>query len=81
MEQQIKFVDSLVDVLDDLDALGIQGIQRQRAINSFLGMKARHMDVPLMGSFELTPLCNLDCKMCYVHLTHNQIAKDERLQI
>ena len=79
LEQQIKFVDSLIEVLDDLDELGIQGIQRQRAINSFLGMKARHMDVPLMGSFELTPLCNLDCKMCYVHLTQNQIAKDERL--
>ncbi len=79
MEQQIKLVDSLIEVLDDLDALGIQGIQRQRAINSYLGMKARHSDTPLMGSFELTPLCNLDCKMCYVHLTHNQIAKDERL--
>ena len=25
-------------------------------------------DIPYSGSFELTPLCNLDCKMCYVHL-------------
>ena len=25
-------------------------------------------DTPSTGSFELTPLCNLDCKMCYVHL-------------
>ena len=25
-------------------------------------------DYPYGGSFELTPLCNLDCKMCYVHL-------------
>lgn len=25
-------------------------------------------DIPISGSFELTPLCNLDCKMCYVHL-------------
>ena len=25
-------------------------------------------DVPYSGSFELTSLCNLDCKMCYVHL-------------
>ena len=30
--------------------------------------KAYRADVPLNGSFELTPLCNLDCKMCYVHL-------------
>ena len=25
-------------------------------------------DLPGTGCFELTPLCNLDCKMCYVHL-------------
>ncbi len=24
--------------------------------------------IPLSGIFELTPLCNLDCKMCYIHL-------------
>ena len=30
--------------------------------------KAREADIPYSGSFELTPLCNLDCKMCYVHL-------------
>lgn len=31
--------------------------------------KARGTDTPISGCFELTPLCNLDCKMCYVHLT------------
>ena len=31
-------------------------------------MNARENDVPIVGAFELTPLCNLDCKMCYVHL-------------
>ena len=30
--------------------------------------KTREADVPCSGNFELTPLCNLDCKMCYVHL-------------
>lgn len=30
---------------------------------------ARETNTPIGGSFELTPLCNLDCKMCYVHLT------------
>ena len=37
----------------------------------FLAMmqeRTREADVPYNGSFELTPLCNLDCKMCYVHL-------------
>ena len=30
---------------------------------------ARETDTPICGNFELTPLCNLDCKMCYVHLS------------
>ena len=30
---------------------------------------ARANDTPISGCFELTPLCNLDCKMCYVHLS------------
>ena len=34
--------------------------------------KARMNAVPLRGTFELTPLCNLDCKMCYVHLNREQ---------
>lgn len=40
--------------------------------NQFLNeakKKARETDTPINGSFELTPLCNLDCKMCYVHLS------------
>ena len=47
-------------------------------ISSFLQSKARETDTPYTGHFELTPLCNLDCKMCYVHLNSTQI-KDNRL--
>lgn len=25
--------------------------------------------IPVSGVFELTPRCNLDCKMCYIHMT------------
>ncbi len=38
-------------------------------VMKFLDAKARAMNVPIFGQFELTPLCNLNCKMCYVHLT------------
>ena len=42
-------------------------------LSAFLNRKAREQGVPLNGQFELTPLCNLDCKMCYVHLTKGQL--------
>ncbi|MDO4814974.1 MAG: radical SAM protein [Bacillota bacterium] len=35
-------------------------------ISRFLHMKASAAGIPLSGTFELTPCCNLSCKMCYV---------------
>lgn len=32
---------------------------------------AKEQKTPLMGHFELTARCNLDCKMCYVHNQDN----------
>lgn len=34
----------------------------------FLWENAFKNAIPVSNIFELTPLCNLDCKMCYVHL-------------
>ncbi len=70
---------SLAEVMDDLDARNIQGVYRYRAVNGYISLKARYKDIPVSGTFELTPLCNLDCKMCYVHLNSNQIQLNERL--
>ena len=41
--------------------------------SDFLEMKARKKGVPMSGIFELTPLCNFSCRMCYVHLTGAQL--------
>ena len=30
---------------------------------------ARENRIPLTGAFELTPMCNFSCKMCYVRRT------------
>lgn len=38
-----------------------------------LRVKAHKNYIPIHGHFELTPLCNLDCKMCYVHLNEDNI--------
>ena len=31
--------------------------------------------IPISGTFELTPRCNFNCKMCYVHLAPKQIPR------
>ena len=40
---------------------------------SYLARKAREKGVPVLGQFELTPLCNFRCGMCYVQLTETQL--------
>lgn len=59
-----------------LDRLRQQDGQRApkfNAFSEFLEAKARTQGVPIHGQFELTPLCNLDCRMCYVHLAPHQM--------
>ncbi len=34
--------------------------------------KARQNQTPINASFELLPLCNMDCKMCFVRLSHQE---------
>lgn len=36
--------------------------------------------VPINGSFELLPLCNLNCKMCYVRLSREEMEKQGTLR-
>lgn len=31
--------------------------------------------IPISGTFELTPRCNFNCRMCYVHLAEKEIYK------
>lgn len=41
------------------------------ALLAVLFAKADINKIPLGGSFELTPRCTLDCKMCYIHRKEN----------
>lgn len=64
---------SLRELLSLLNAQGVKDYRRYEAVRKFLNFKARDKAIPISGSFELTPLCNLDCKMCYVHLQKEQM--------
>lgn len=41
-------------------------------VTEYLHQKACRMGIPLSGSFELTPVCNMACKMCYVRMTKQE---------
>lgn len=73
--EEPKNIIELIKILKEND---VPEEQYRQYVNTLIEMKGRRNDLPLTGSFELTPLCNLDCKMCYVHLNANQY-KPERL--
>lgn len=43
-------------------------------IRRVLTRRCASLGIPISGIFELTPRCNLRCKMCYVRLTPAQMA-------
>lgn len=63
----------LLELLDEWEKQGASDAEITQRMNRYLDSKAREEGVPLHGTFELTPLCNLDCKMCYVHLSEKQL--------
>ncbi len=73
MMEAIRQAASLPKLAAALREGGVEEAQQGWAVRYFLDMRAREKGLPLKGTFELTPLCNLDCKMCYVHLAPDQL--------
>ena len=69
------------ELLDILREKNGRGIQHFRNVTGYLGMKAREKGIPFSNQFELTPLCNFDCKMCYVHLNAEQLKGQKILPV
>lgn len=63
----------IFEVLDVVRNKGVSDEQIYSSVNFFLEQKARETFTPICGTFELTPFCNLNCKMCYVHLNETQV--------
>lgn len=49
-------------------------IEKTANIRRALTRRCAALGIPVSATFELTPRCNLQCKMCYVRLTPEQMA-------
>ncbi|MBR2996001.1 MAG: radical SAM protein, partial [Lachnospiraceae bacterium] len=74
-------INNLSELLASLKADNISPDSYHIYIDRFLSFKAREKGIPYTGTFELTPLCNLNCKMCYVHLTPEQMQGRKLLSV
>ena len=70
-----------IDVIQELKESNGKEEQNFSNITLLLDAKARAKGIPLSGQFELTPLCNFDCKMCYVHMHQDQLEDKKILPV
>ena len=69
------------DLIEQLRKKNGKQHQSYGEMERYLGLKARDKGIPISGKFELTPLCNFDCKMCYVHLNADQLKRQSVLPV
>ncbi len=69
------------DFLNQLRKENGKQVQSYQDLTDYLERKARIKGVPFLGQFELTPLCNFNCKMCYVHLLPGQLKERSVLPV
>lgn len=47
-------------------------------LTDYLMNKASRTGIPMNGTFELSPVCNLSCRMCYVRKTQAEVLAHDR---
>lgn len=52
-------------------------MRQDTPLRRILSSRAAKLKLPVSGGFELTPRCNLSCKMCYIHQNGNACAAQE----
>ena len=76
-----KEPENVIELLGQLKVRAVPQAEYKSYIDSFMDFKARRLAIPHHGTFELTPLCNLDCKMCYVHLHRSEMNGAELIPV
>lgn len=66
-------IQSLPELVELLHRKHVPRNRYWRCIEAYQETKASERGIPIFGQFEITPLCNLDCRMCYVHLDPKQL--------
>ena len=73
-DKGMKAPSSALEFIEQVRKQNGKQVQNYKTLSRYLDEKAREKGVPICGQFELTPLCNFSCRMCYVHLNADQLA-------
>ncbi len=61
-----------------MEQMNILNTPPSRVLTDLLYTKASQMLIPLSGTFELSPVCNFACRMCYVRKTPQEVRCSPR---
>lgn len=50
-----------------------QNVPMQPQVRRYLYQKAAQNRTPVSGTFELTPRCNMNCRMCYIRMSEQEM--------
>lgn len=50
-----------------------QNVPMQPQVRRYLYKKAARNRIPISGTFELTPRCNMNCRMCYIRMSEEEM--------
>lgn len=51
----------------------------QNGLEKALCDRAFQEEIPLSGTFELLPVCNMNCKMCYVRISYEEMERQGKM--
>lgn len=55
-----------------------KNVKKSLTLSEYMLHKASMAKIPLSGTFELSPICNFSCRMCYVRKTANEVREHSR---
>ena len=58
--------------------MDLRKVTGEAKLTRYMFDKASQANVPLSGAFELSPICNFACKMCYVRKTAQEVKNSSR---
>ena len=80
-EGQMQESPNVFELLEELRKRTGKTSHSYKELSDCLDRKARQKGIAVFGQFELTPLCNFSCRMCYVHLEADQLAGQKVLPV
>ena len=61
-----------------MEQMNIPDSSPSRVLTDYLYTKATRLHLPLSGAFELSPVCNFSCRMCYVRKSRQEVQHSPR---